>query len=245
MTTRPLAVLCDVYKTLIEVSAPPPDAEERWVALSRPLGITESLEEVGALCGRLVWNEHEHASKFGILHPEVSWDWIMLIALPALQSVPDDALHDFIFQHSQLLRTIRLMPGAAEFLSKCREEGIVLGIASNAQAYTLRELDTVLQGTGVSRADFAADLTFWSFENGFSKPDPHVYRQLGSRLGLRTISCAATLMVGDRLDNDIHPAAAQGFRTWHFRDTPERNWAAVQKTVFSPGALRLVSQRIP
>lgn len=232
MTSRPLAVLCDVYKTLIEVRVPPPGAEARWTALSRPLGIAESLEDVGKLCDQLVRREHETARKAGIPHPEVSWDHIMRTALPALRSVPEETLRDFLFQHSQLLRSIRLMPGAAEFLAKCRAAGILLGIASNAQAYTLRELDEVLRGTGFSRADFAPDLTFWSFENGFSKPDPHVFRLLKHRLACRAISAESALMIGDRLDNDVRPAAAQGFQTWHFQDTPERNWAAIQAAVF-------------
>lgn len=232
MTTRPHAVLCDVYKTLIDVSAPPTDAGERWLAMSRPFGITESLEKVSALCDIQIKTEHQKARQAGIAHPEVDWTGIMKTALPALQSLPEDQLQDFLFQHSQLLRTIRLMPGAAAFLMKCRSQGIVLGIASNAQAYTLRELDEVLHGTGVSSGDFAPDLTFWSFENGFSKPDPHVFRLLAARLARRTISCRETLMIGDRLDNDIHPAAAQGFGTWHFCDTPERNWAVVQEAVF-------------
>lgn len=232
MITRPLAVLCDVYKTLIDVSAPPADAGERWLTLSRPLGITESLDEVSALCDNQVRTEHQKARQAGIAHPEVDWKRIMKTALPALQSLPDDQFQDFLFQHSQLLRTIRLMPGAAAFLLECRNQGLVLGIASNAQTYTLRELDEVLHGTGVSRGDFAADLTFWSFENGFSKPDPHVFRLLATRLARRTISCRETLMIGDRLDNDIHPAAAQGFETWHFSGAPERNWAAVQQAIF-------------
>ena len=57
---------------------------------------------------------------------------------------------------------------------------------------------------------FDPELRFWSFENGFSKPDPHVFRILTARLEARGISPSETLMVGDRFDNDIEPARAHG-----------------------------------
>jgi FMN phosphatase YigB (HAD superfamily) len=35
------------------------------------------------------------------------------------------------------------------------------------------------------------------------------------RLEARGINPIETLMVGDRLDNDVAPARLQGFQTWH------------------------------
>ena len=63
---------------------------------------------------------------------------------------------------------------------------------------------------------FAPDLCFWSFEQGFSKPDPHVFRLLTARLKMRGVRAKHALMVGDRLDNDIEPAKAAGWQTWRF-----------------------------
>ena len=56
---------------------------------------------------------------------------------------------------------------------------------------------------------FERDLCVLSFEHGFSKPDPHVFRILTARLLAGGIRPGETLMVGDRLDNDILPEAAQ------------------------------------
>ena len=94
------------------------------------------------------------------------------------------------------------------------ESGVEMGIASNAQPYTLRELEESLQKRRLSLAVFARELCFWSFEHGFSKPDPHVFRLLSARLRTRGVRPDETLMVGDRSDNDIEPAQGQGWQTW-------------------------------
>ena len=87
---------------------------------------------------------------------------------------------------------------------------------------------TALQGTGLNLSLFDRDVRFWSFENGFSKPDPHVFPILTARLETRGITPAETLMVGDRLDNDIEPARARGWQTWQLvsvqRTEQSGNW---------------------
>ena len=139
---------------------------------------------------------------------------MVLEAIPSLARLPAPKLEDFLFRQMQTGRTLQLADGAAECLRQLNNNGILLGIASNSQAYTLRELDAALSGAGLNLSMFAHDVRFWSFENGFSKPDPHVFRILGARLEARGIRPAETLMVGDRLDNDIEPALAHGWQTW-------------------------------
>jgi HAD superfamily hydrolase (TIGR01549 family) len=128
----------------------------------------------------------------------------------------------------QIGRTLRLAGHAADCLRRLNEDGVPLGIASNAQAYTLRELDAALRSAGLNLSMFDPGLRFWSFEHGFSKPDPHVFRILAARLEARGISPAETLMVGDRLDNDIEPARAFGWQTWQLvpvkQNAKSGNW---------------------
>ena len=97
---------------------------------------------------------------------------------------------------------------------------MLLGIASNAQAYTLRELHEALVTHRLGMDLFERDLCFWSFEHGFSKPDPHVFQILTARLAARGISPSDTLMVGNRLDSDIAPAKAHGWQTWQLSASP-------------------------
>lgn len=108
------------------------------------------------------------------------------------------------------------MPGAGAFLRGCARHCLALGLASNAQACTRRELRDALGADGLSDDHFSPDLTFLSYERGFSKPSPAVFGWLSERLARHGIAPAETLMVGDRVDNDIAPAVAVGWKTWHF-----------------------------
>jgi FMN phosphatase YigB (HAD superfamily) len=111
--------------------------------------------------------------------------------LPVLDVLPPAKLETFIFDHAQLGRSLQIMPDCAPVLRECVRRGILLGIVSNAQAYTLREFRLALSHASLDPAIFQADLTFWSFQHGFSKPDPHVFQILGARLQNRGIEISA------------------------------------------------------
>ena len=211
------AVICDVYQTLLEVGPPPADAPARWVALWRRTFGHEppwSLLEFAAACSRVIAREHAAARACGIAFPEVWWPAVVAEVLPAWRSLAPARQAAFIAAHMQLGRSLRLMPGAAAALRALAGANLALGLASNAQAYTWGELDEALRGAGLTADLFAPDLCFWSCQHGFSKPDPHVFRILTARLAARGIGPAETLMVGDREDNDLTPARAQGWQTW-------------------------------
>lgn len=211
------AALFDIYTTILEVGPPPANADALWqqlfeemLATTPPLTRTQFSVATAQVIARL----HADARWRGIPWPEIQWPSVVLQVIPDLARLPARKLDDFLLRQMQLGRTLRLAAGAADCLRWLRDNQRLLGIASNAQAYTLRELDTVLSGVGLNLSMFDRDVRFWSFENGFSKPDPHVFRILTARLEACGISPAETLMVGDRLDNDIEPARAFGWRTW-------------------------------
>jgi len=213
------AVICDVYNTLLEVGPPPADASARWEALWREtfrsparFSLAQFAEKTLAIIGR----EHAARKAAGVAWPEIFWPVVATEALPELAPLSDAQRDEFLYQHAQLQRTVKLMPGAADVLSGLTAQQKLLGLASNAQPYTLRELDAALASARLERSLFCPELCFWSFAHGFSKPDPHVFRLLHARLLALGITAEETLMVGDRLDNDIEPARAQGWQTWHF-----------------------------
>ncbi len=88
------------------------------------------------------------------------------------------------------------------------------------------------------------DLWFVSAELGLDKPDPRIFQAALEAAGVPPGRCA---MVGDRLDNDIVPAMAEGMRgVWLLRGeapddpTPEqlsRADAAVRTLLELPGVL--------
>lgn len=215
--TTPRAVLFDVYATLLRVGPPPPDADAQWNRLFLDFfGATPRLGrlEFSVASNQCVAQQHTLARARGILFPEVQWPAIVAEALPEFASLPQAQQEEFIFRQMQIGRTLCLQAGAKEVLTFLRERGCLLGIASNSQAYTLRELREYLAPAGLSLDLFDPGLCFWSFAHGFSKPDPHVFQMLTARLAARGLAPDEILMVGDRVDNDIEPARAFGWQTW-------------------------------
>ncbi|MDD5199505.1 MAG: HAD family hydrolase [Terrimicrobiaceae bacterium] len=228
------AVICDVYRTLLEVLPAPVDAGERWRELwTRHFAGDDipALAEISNRCRALVAEDHTALQALGLRFPEIFWSDVMCRAIPNLQSLENPTRDDFIFEHAQLLRGVRLMPGAAAFLRTCVESGLPLGIASNAQRYTLRECGQTLATAGLSLAIFDSDLTLWSWQLGFSKPDPHLFRILTARLVHRGIVPDGILMIGDRRDNDIEPARACGWRAAQI-DRGEESWREIATRLF-------------
>lgn len=219
------AVICDVYGTLLEVRSGPADPDPPWRRLCEAsFGRRPSLEwhALTAAIDVEIRKEHATARASGIPHPEVAWEALMIRVLPGLAALGGAERGEFLFRHAGIRHQVRAMPGAREAIDGLRDSGVLVGIASNAQPYTVRELEVALAEVGGTLASFVPELRCWSFECGFGKPDPHVFRLLGARLRARGIAPGEILMVGDRPDNDLEPARAQGWRTWR--------WAAAAAT---------------
>jgi FMN phosphatase YigB (HAD superfamily) len=225
------AAIFDIYGTILEVGAPPANAETLWQKLFNSLldaPAPLSRTEFSRRSSQIIARRHAEAKARGVRWPEIVWPAVVMEVIPSLARLSARKRDEFILRQMQIGRSLRLAPGAADCLRRLNEERIELGIASNSQAYTLREVDDALRGAGLNLSMFDPELRFWSFENGFSKPDPHVFRILTTRLEARGFSPGETLMVGDRLDNDVEPARAYGWQTWQLTARPTRepagNW---------------------
>jgi len=225
------AVIFDVYGTLMQVGPPPTNADTLWRTLFQETFSTEpplGRLEFSVACNRSITMRHTAARARGIAHPEILWPSIVAEVLPGFSRLNAAAQAEFVFRQIQIGRSIGLYPGVAQTLRWLADKRCVLGIASNAQAYTFRELETALATGGLTLSLFDRELAYWSFQNGFSKPDPHGYQMIRIRLEARGISPVETLMVGDRLDNDVTPARLQGFQTWHLSvaspESQSGNW---------------------
>lgn len=221
------AIIFDVYGTLLEVGAPPATAQEKWEVLwrnllQRPPAL--SLSDFSRGCDIMVAREHTRAHAQGIQYPEVCWPAVVGAVVPQVNLLSHRKRDEFLFEQAQLWHTVRLMPGAGDTLRQLAKTDVLMGIASNAQAYTLCELKRELATAGLDLGIFNLSLCFWSFEHGFSKPDPHVFRIITSRLRTQGIVPESILMVGDRLDNDIEPPRSQGWGTWHLNSGPATTW---------------------
>lgn len=212
------AVIFDVYGTLLEVGPPVAEPETGWTRLHQEFfhcAPRMSRAEFSVASTKVVAREHERARSRGVVHPEILWPSVVAEVLPEWRLLAPREQTEFISRQIQLSHTTSLCSEAAVLLPQLRAAGCLLGIASNAQAYTVRELDWALAESGLDRGRlFEPNLCFWSFEHGFSKPNAHVFQILSARLEARGVQAGETLMVGDRLDHDMEPARRHGWRTW-------------------------------
>ena len=120
-----------------------------------------------------------------------------------------------------------LYADARPTLARLRDEGLWVGIAGN---------QTVRAGGLLRDLGLPADMIATSDDWGVSKPDPEFFRQM---IAAVPYGPDAILYVGDRLDNDILPAARLGLRTALVKRGP---WAVIQRN--DPDASRVPTFRI-
>jgi HAD superfamily hydrolase (TIGR01549 family) len=120
-----------------------------------------------------------------------------------------------------------LYPDVRSALAQLRADGRWVGIAGN---------QTARAGAILRTLDLPTDLIATSDDWGVSKPNPAFFRHL---LEVAPGGAEEILYVGDRLDNDIRPAAAFGLRTALIRRGP---WATIQRD--DPDAERVPTMRI-
>ncbi len=120
-----------------------------------------------------------------------------------------------------------LYPDVRPTLARLREDCLWVGIAGN---------QTVRAGSILKGLDLPADMIATSDDWGVSKPDPAFFRRM---LEMAPGPLAEILYVGDRLDNDVRPAARLGLRTALIKRGP---WALIQQA--DPDADRIPTMRI-
>jgi HAD superfamily hydrolase (TIGR01662 family) len=120
-----------------------------------------------------------------------------------------------------------LYPDVRVALAGLRAAGYWVGVAGN---------QTARAGVILRALDLPTDFVATSQDWGAAKPDPAFFEHLA-----RAAPCRAQeiLYVGDRLDNDIRPAAAAGMATALIRRGP---WGVIQQD--DPDADRLPTLRI-
>jgi HAD superfamily hydrolase (TIGR01549 family) len=120
-----------------------------------------------------------------------------------------------------------LYPDVRPALAQLRAGGLWVGIAGN---------QTVRAGGILRELGLPADMIATSDDWGVAKPAPGFFRQL---LEVTPGRADEILYVGDRLDNDIRPAAGLGLRTALIRRGP---WGIIQQG--DPDADRVPTLRI-
>ncbi|MFG2550398.1 HAD family hydrolase [Streptomyces sp. NPDC048581] len=199
------AVLFDFSGTLFRV-----ESTESWLrgALAEvPMELDEAelgeaaqaLEAMGALPGGVdpSWLPEDVASVWGVRDKSAELHRAAYTGLSRHVQLPDDRLHDILYDRHMAPAAWMPYPDAAEVLRMLCERGIAVGVVSNI-GWDLRP---VFREHGL---DPYVDAYVLSFEHGIQKPDPRLF----------TVACAEldadprdVVMVGDNRRADGGAAA--------------------------------------
>jgi HAD superfamily hydrolase (TIGR01662 family) len=122
-----------------------------------------------------------------------------------------------------------LYPDAAECLRTLHDTGYRIGVVGNQPA----RAEAALAGLGLP-IDLVASSATW----GVEKPDLRFFERIAAELALPAGEIA---YVGDRLDNDVRPAAAAGMQAIFVRRGP---WAWIQQPTGSPPEARVTVESL-
>ena len=140
--------------------------------------------------------------------PEVEIREIHAALHPGLS--PEE-IEDLAIHHERSMNPTEAMPGAVETLLGLKARELPIGLISNAQFYTLPELERCLGEVGSLGID--RELCVFSYEYRRAKPDTFLFEVARGLLLDRSIAPAEVLYIGNDVRNDIEPAKKTGFRT--------------------------------
>jgi putative hydrolase of the HAD superfamily len=208
--------LCDIYGTLFisasgDIGSAGP-LNRRSAQLDQLLsryGHSISAEEVLKRLHRTIRSFHDASRGQGVDYPEVVIEtvWEKVLAFDDTQR-----LRKFAIEFEMIMNPVWPMPGLEKLLEHCRNNGIALGIISNAQFFTPYLFEWLLQATPV-QLGFDAELIWYSYRNGCAKPSPALFQMARRMLATRGIAHEHVAFIGNDMRNDIRPAQQAGFQT--------------------------------
>lgn len=179
------------------------DETRAWTAWADHLGVP-ALTFLGVLGGAIQRGE-DHRTPFRVFAPGLD-----LRAAAAAREAAGETVD---------VLAADLYPDALPCLEALSGAGYRVGVVGNQPART----DALFEALGVPLALVASSASL-----GVEKPDPAFFRAIAERLDLPT---AAIAYVGDRVDNDVRPAADAGMAAIFLRRGP---WAWIQAPELDP-----------
>lgn len=169
-----------------------------------------------------ILEHHKRAKEDAIPHPEINirevWSEVLERARKKywITSGKESSLEKFIITFEVLSNNVFPMPGMEEIIRHCQEQGIPLGIVSNAQFYTPLIMNYYLHNEKLEETvpPFDPDLTVFSYQYNKSKPDDYLFRKIIPVLREKyRIEPAEAVFVGNDMLKDIYTANSAGFKT--------------------------------
>lgn len=209
------AILIDIYGTFI---TSPVDGllslgEDRAFRKTiKEFGLNVNHKKLKELYYDGITKEQEKKAKEGIRHPEVL---IENVWADILKSINAKGVNKFKIAYFFDWNSDRnkLYPGAFETLKSLKQEGIRLGIVSNAQFYTTINLTLILRKASGGKIKnwkefFDPRLCAFSHKQGFSKPNKRIFAK-----HKKIFKPSEMVMIGNDLMKDIGTAKKVGLKT--------------------------------
>jgi FMN phosphatase YigB (HAD superfamily) len=191
-----------------------------WSVVADWLGVSRMT--MFAVLGSLIQQGRDHRELFDIVSPKVGWKGVSehFRNDARLPYLPDD-----------------LYPDVRPALEKLRQQGYFVGIAGNQPVERERDLLAM---------NLPADLIATSGGWGLNKPDPKFFERIVSEARCEPGEIA---YVGDRVDNDVLPAAAAGLVPIHIIRGPwgyiQRDWPGVTRARAQVSSLAELPELLP
>jgi len=240
------AVLFDLYGTMfISASGDVGVAQES----GRPEALAEAFRAAG-FRGRIeagravecllgtIRSHHEASRRRGIEYPEVDIVEVWRDVLDQLSRSGwiDSGAGELDLRRLAVEYEVRTnptwpMPGLQTCLEQLRARGLLLGIVSNAQFYTLAMF------RGLLRADpevlgFDRTLQIYSYRYGRAKPDRFLFEVAIKALAKHAVPAEKIIYIGNDMLNDVWAARNVGFRTALFAgDRRSLRWRRADERV--------------
>jgi len=209
-------VLFDIYGTLlisasgdISISQNQKQPNDKIEHLIKKYGIRSDPQSLMTALNQTIASTHEGKRKNGILFPEVEIDriWMQVLNTPRRNFI-----RKFALEYELSVNPVYPMPHSEELLQACRSRKIIMGLISNAQFYTEYLLKWFL-GAAPEDLGFNPELIILSYQTGYAKPSPELFRKAAAALAEMNIQPRAALFAGNDMLNDILPAKQAGFKT--------------------------------
>lgn len=223
------AVLFDVYGTLvisgcgdIGLTCKPLDGMQ-----VRPNFFRQALSSIGldisllpddfdgtVALNKIIATNHSVSRSQGVDYPEVDILAVWLALLSELNlAIPEHEIRCLAVEYEFRSNLVWPMPGLTKVIKAINEQGLVLGIVSNAQFYTPIMLNAFL-GCDIAAGGFDPRCCAWSYQHLVGKPSTRIYEPALAALDhYHGIGPEQVLYVGNDLRNDIWPASQLGCHT--------------------------------
>ncbi|MCP5051232.1 MAG: HAD family hydrolase [bacterium] len=159
-----------------------------------------------------VKGQHQQLRLKGVDWPEIRYEDIWA---SVLWMKDEEQLKTFATAYEIIVNPVFPMPGLEELLQSSMEQGLVMGIISNAQFFSPLLFPAFL-GYSLEQLGFDPRLLLYSYLCGYAKPSLFMYRDARERLNAMGIKTSEALYIGNDMLKDILPARQVGFRTLLF-----------------------------